>query len=186
MYTENDPKIKGFEIYRTSEKYYNTYQKIASCPSSARSFIDSTAMPGVAYFYYMVSVGDSADNNGVGMTPPGRLTSGRYYTQTYDAISTPMSVDDETGFPTEYYLSQNFPNPFNPSTTIQYQLPHAGFVSLTVYDVLGKEVATLVNEEKSAGRYSVQFTTNRVSSGVYFYRLRAGEYHSIKRMVVLK
>ncbi len=85
-----------------------------------------------------------------------------------------------------YSLSQNYPNPFNPSTTISYQIPNAGNVSLKVYDVLGREVAVLVEEYKNAGTYSTNFNGSGLSSGVYIYRLEAGNYVSSKKLVLMK
>ena len=100
-------------------------------------------------------------------------------------------VDDELNLiPTEYKLEQNYPNPFNPSTIISYQLPVAGNVTLKVFDVLGREVATLVNEEKAAGSYKVEFNSassiKNPASGVYFYQLKAGNYIDTKKMMFLK
>ncbi|MBL7128545.1 MAG: T9SS type A sorting domain-containing protein [Ignavibacteria bacterium] len=88
--------------------------------------------------------------------------------------------------PTEYALLQNYPNPFNPTTNIKFDIPEQGFVSLKVYDVVGKEVATLVNEVKSAGSYAVDFNGSNLSSGVYFYRLEVGSFTAVKRMILLK
>ena len=90
--------------------------------------------------------------------------------------------------PTEFTLSQNYPNPFNPETTISYKVPEASQVSLKVYDVLGREVATLVNEYKQAGTYNSQFSirNSQFSSGVYFYTLRAGAFVQTKKMMVMK
>ncbi|MHB1687259.1 MAG: T9SS type A sorting domain-containing protein [Ignavibacteriaceae bacterium] len=85
-----------------------------------------------------------------------------------------------------YALEQNFPNPFNPSTIINYQLPKDGFVSLKVFDVVGNEVKTLVNGFKSAGSYSVNFDASHLASGMYFYRLQANDYISIKKMILMK
>jgi len=90
------------------------------------------------------------------------------------------------GLPTTYELAQNYPNPFNPSTTIKYQLPKDGIVTLKVYDILGSEVATLVNEQKTAGRYEVSFNASQLASGVYIYRLQSGEYISSRKMMLLK
>ena len=86
----------------------------------------------------------------------------------------------------EYALEQNYPNPFNPTTTIKYQLPKDGIVTLKVYDILGSEVATLVNEQKTAGRYEVSFDASKLASGVYIYKLQSGEYVSSKKMMLLK
>ena len=86
----------------------------------------------------------------------------------------------------DYYLSQNYPNPFNPSTTIKYQIPQRGMVTLRVYDILGMEVTTLVNEEKSAGNYEVTFSARDLSSGIYFYQLRSGSFVETKKMILLR
>ncbi|HEY9165733.1 MAG TPA: discoidin domain-containing protein [Candidatus Kryptonia bacterium] len=88
--------------------------------------------------------------------------------------------------PKTYSLSQNFPNPFNPSTRIRFALPNAGDVTLTVYDVLGREVETLLHQRMSPGNYELDFDASRLSSGVYFYSLRAGSYFVTKKMLLLK
>jgi len=85
-----------------------------------------------------------------------------------------------------YNLADNYPNPFNPSTTIGYEVPSSNYVTLKVYDVLGREVETLVNETKAPGEYSVAFDGSRLSSGVYFYRMTAGNYVSTKKAILLK
>jgi hypothetical protein len=95
-------------------------------------------------------------------------------------------VAEHGGVPKEYALRQNYPNPFNPSTTIRVELPHTSRVSLKVYGLLGQEVMTLIDEEKPAGVYDVQFSASNVSSGMYVYRLRADDFVSTKRMLVLK
>ncbi len=93
---------------------------------------------------------------------------------------------EETSITTKYALNQNYPNPFNPSTVINYQLPEAGQVSLKVYDVLGNEISTLVNEFKQAGVYNAPFSSSQLSSGIYFYRLQAGNFVSVRRMMLIK
>jgi hypothetical protein len=106
-----------------------------------------------------------------------------------EEFGNPVSVDEtESAFPTMYSLSQNYQNPFNPTTTISYSVPEKEFVSLKVYDVLGNEIATLVNEEKPAGEYNVEFRIDNleVSSGIYFFQLRAGEFIQTKKMVLIK
>ena len=85
-----------------------------------------------------------------------------------------------------FELNQNYPNPFNPNTTIKYSIPNAGMVTLKVFDVLGKEVTTLVNEEKSAGSYSVNFNAANLPSGVYFYCLKSGGFVETKKLLLLK
>ncbi len=88
--------------------------------------------------------------------------------------------------PKAFALEQNYPNPFNPSTLIRYQIPTASDVKLSVYDMLGREVATLVNQAQMAGQYSIVFNAQSLSSGTYFYRLTAGEFTSIKKMMLVK
>ena len=85
-----------------------------------------------------------------------------------------------------FNLSQNYPNPFNPTTKIEYSIPQTSFVTLKVYDVLGKEVAALVNEEKSVGNYNLEFYGNQLPSGIYFYKIQAGSYSSVKKMILIK
>lgn len=86
----------------------------------------------------------------------------------------------------DFKLNQNFPNPFNPSTSIQYQVSSISQVTLKVYDILGNEVATLINEKKPAGVYEVDFNSSQLSSGVYLYKLQAGSFVQTKKMLLLK
>ncbi len=94
--------------------------------------------------------------------------------------------DESAVIPTEYKLSQNYPNPFNPNTTISYQTSKNGHVKITVFDVIGREVQTLVNEEKLAGYYEVKFNAEGLSSGLYFYKIKAGEFSQTRKMLLLK
>ena len=96
------------------------------------------------------------------------------------------SQESEVEVPLEYSLEQNYPNPFNPSTTIAFQIPSPDFVELTVYNILGREVATLVNERLPAGKHTVKFDGNRLASGIYFYQLNAGAYVATKKLLLLK
>ncbi len=95
-------------------------------------------------------------------------------------------VKTDSEIPLSFELFSNYPNPFNPTTTISWQMPKAGLVTLKIYDVLGREVTTLVNEEVSAGKHETVFNANRFSSGVYFYQLKAGEFVSTKKMILIK
>lgn len=106
-------------------------------------------------------------------------------------ISDPNGPDNfassNSDLPKEYRLNQNYPNPFNPSTNIQFDLPEDNFVTIKIYNILGKEVIKLVNEYKQAGRYSVSFEGSMLSSGVYFYKFAAnGNVIDTKRLVILK
>ncbi len=102
-------------------------------------------------------------------------------------MNNPLPVLGNTSsIPKDYGISQNYPNPFNPSTIINYQIPTNNFVTLKVYDILGKEVTTLVNGEVKAGTYQVNFDASSLSGGIYFYKLTAGNYSKIKKMMLLK
>jgi len=91
-----------------------------------------------------------------------------------------------SGIPKEFSLSQNYPNPFNPSTKISYQLPNAGYVSLIVYDVLGNEVATLVNENQNSGDYDISFNGSNLTSGIYFYKISTDNFSQAHKMILMK
>ncbi|MBU0475420.1 MAG: T9SS type A sorting domain-containing protein [Bacteroidetes bacterium] len=114
-----------------------------------------------------------------------------YYSETVKVAGFGTTAVDDDTLPTEYKLSQNYPNPFNPSTTISYSIPtnvksEMSNVKLIVFDVLGKEVATLVNENQSAGHYKVEFNASNLSSGVYFYRLESGNFKQNKKLMLIK
>jgi hypothetical protein len=97
------------------------------------------------------------------------------------------AVDESmNGILNSFSLLQNHPNPFNPSTTIKWQQPETNVVTLKIYDVLGREVTTLVNEELSAGKHDAMFDASRYSSGVYFYQLKAGDFIQTRKMILLK
>jgi len=86
----------------------------------------------------------------------------------------------------DFKLSQNYPNPFNPSTIIEYSLPQYGYVTLKIYDILGREIATLINEEKPIGSYEVEFDATGLTSGIYFYRIQTPNFTQTKKMILLK
>lgn len=119
-----------------------------------------------------------------------KLFAGKFYGLWYLDLTT-TSVDDNI-IPGDYILHQNYPNPFNPATVIRYKIPQNGHVTLKVFDVLGREVATLVNEEKLPGDYEVTFDAGHsgqgrgIASGVYFYTLKAGNYSSTKKLILMK
>lgn len=101
-------------------------------------------------------------------------------------VDQPTGVEDEFNIPTEYALAQNYPNPFNPSTTINFSLPSSSQVLLRVYNVLGQEVATLVNEELSVGNHSVSFDATGLATGLYIYTIKAGKFSAVKKMLLVK
>ncbi len=107
-------------------------------------------------------------------------------TTTFNVDTTINAITEDPTVPSEYSLNQNYPNPFNSSTTIGYSIPEGGPVSLIIYNLVGKELETLVNQEQSPGEYKVNFNASRYSSGIYFYRLEAGDYTEIEKMALIK
>jgi len=103
-----------------------------------------------------------------------------------NVIDQPTYIKDKNIFPSQFVLEQNYPNPFNPSTSLQYTIGSRQFVTLKVFDVLGNEVAILINEEKPAGNYMVRFDASNLSSGIYYYRLETNGFSQTKKMVLLK
>ena len=147
--------------------------------------------PGYSYSYAMAL--DTVGNVYV----TGKSSNGTTYDYaTIKYVQSPASVESEGDVPAAFILEQNYPNPFNPSTTIKFQVPNSSFVNLKVYDVLGNEVAILVNEEKPAGSYEVNFSAKSgsasggnaysLSSGIYFYKLQAGSFVETKKMILMK
>jgi hypothetical protein len=121
------------------------------------------------------------------------LEPGEFHIYTTVKLPTPeigilLDVEEngDVNFPKEYNLSQNYPNPFNPSTTIRYSLIKPDLVRIKVYDILGREVKTLVNELKLAGTYEVQFNASGFASGIYLYRIESGNFVQTRKMILQK
>jgi hypothetical protein len=112
------------------------------------------------------------------------------YISSFSSISVTSNastgIDASTEVPYVFSLSQNYPNPFNPLTNISFTLPSKGFVSLKVFDMLGRDVASIVSEEMSAGCYTRRWNAKNMSSGIYFYRLQVGTFIETKKLIVLK
>ncbi|HEX7356794.1 MAG TPA: T9SS type A sorting domain-containing protein, partial [Ignavibacteriaceae bacterium] len=107
-------------------------------------------------------------------------------TSSFARLNIVTDVEDENYIPTEFSLEQNYPNPFNPSTTIQFSIPKSGNVKVKVYDVLGNEVESLIDEYREAGRYEVTYDASGLSSGVYFYNLQSGSFAQTKKLQLIK
>jgi len=101
-------------------------------------------------------------------------------------VQNPSDVNDDGVIAGEFELEQNYPNPFNPSTRISYTIPSASLVNLKVYDAIGNEITTLVNEEKQSGIYSVDFDATDLTGGIYFYQIISGSFVKTKKMILLK
>jgi hypothetical protein len=180
---------------------YNMMEYGPVCDKEGKIYMGSNLYGG--YFYCL-------DSNGVilwktvfpneydscpAIAPDGTMYIGLQYgdfdfnqTQTLFAIKDSITdiKDENVETVKDYQLYQNYPNPFNPSTTINYSLPKQGIVKLTVYNILGSKVATIINEYKPTGNYSVQFNGNSLASGIYLYRLESGNYNAAKKFILLK
>jgi len=107
-------------------------------------------------------------------------------TQLQVVLDVVTGVEEENSLPTLYSLYNNYPNPFNPTTTIKYDIPEQSYVTIKIYTIVGEEVATLLNEEQNAGRYQIQWNASELASGVYFYRLQAGQFSDTKKLILMK
>ena len=144
---------------------------IDTVKSNVTNYVDSLVENLHTYYYRLKAYDNSVTSAYSGVTSKTILTDLNY---------------SGNNLPKDYALLQNYPNPFNPSTVIKYDLPKVSFVTLKIYDVLGREVRTLVNEDKPAGRYEVNFNADNLASGIYLYRIQAGNYVETKKLMVIK
>lgn len=129
------------------------------------------------------SAGNSVNGDGFNNSQDRWNFGQRFVVHVIDQVS---SVEDDNIVVKDFILDQNYPNPFNPSTMISYSIPQSSFVTLKVYDIIGNEVATLVNETKSAGNYDVRFDASNLSNGVYLYSIKTTNFTSTKKMILVK
>jgi len=168
---DSNPNISSIELYNPMSDEWTIIDSIPT----ARRTLCSNVVEGVVYTIAGITGGW------------GNLSVASDKVEAY----TPQVVSVEENpiseiIPCEYLLSQNYPNPFNPTTTIKYSIPELSFVTIKIYDVLGSEVATLVNEEKSEGSYELNWNAVNLPSGVYFYRIQAGNFIDTKKMILLR
>ncbi|MEK6829664.1 MAG: T9SS type A sorting domain-containing protein, partial [Nanoarchaeota archaeon] len=190
--------IKDNDTVRFNSGKLNVkYTKATDADNDLLTYLVKVKGPGldtiVATQNDSVSIRDKAFQPTSKYTLEGKVTDGRdtvNFTNSNIEFFTPTVTDvkrlDELKVPAKYGLSQNYPNPFNPATSIKYNLPKTTNVSLKVYDVLGREVETLADGVFPAGEYTAGFDASKLSSGVYFYRLKAGDFAETKKMVVNK
>jgi hypothetical protein len=183
---ETWPQFNGYRIYRAEGGRDSTYGKIFECDKNTviYSFDDKTALMGFDYYYYIQTKDDGSTNN---IEPGVPLVSSKFYTM-MDAFPGHVAgiAENRAAALKDFSLNQNFPNPFNPATTISFSLPKQSFVSLKVFDLLGREAVTIVSEEMLAGNYSRQWNATGLPSGVYYYRLQAGSFTETKKLLFLK
>jgi hypothetical protein len=146
------------------------YVQIGEVGNFINSFIDTTAFDSIYTYRIRSEQGGYFYSNEATAYIPDIITQ----------------VESKKELPTEFSLFQNYPNPFNPSTKFKYQIPELSFVTMKVYDVLGNEITTLVNEEKPVGSYQIEFDASGLPSGIYFYRLQAGSFVETRKMVLMK
>jgi len=159
--TASEINNKGFRIYRNGNKIAFVDGKGTITEKQDYTFLDENLKSGI-YNYRLNQLDFDGTQEVVG------------------------EINVYLTLPEQFILEQNYPNPFNPSTTIQFRIPNSSFVNLKVYDILGNEVATLVNEEKSTGSYEVNFNSKGLSSGIYFYTISAGNFIETKKMVLMR
>jgi hypothetical protein len=152
-----------------------------------RAIIDTTVNPPDTTWGYLIDAYPTRITKGFGITSYSydleNIVGARINGKGYGTL---VGIKENEEIVTEYKLHQNYPNPFNPSTTISYQISASSHVSLKIFDVLGREVAVLVNEKKSRGYYNVTFNGKNLSSGVYYYSLTSGSKRINKSMILLK
>jgi aminopeptidase N len=193
IYGENYPKYTtGWNSSQISGNSYNLHLRLKQSTNTNPTFFTMPVQ--VKYVTPLetktITVYNNVQDQGWEVTVNGKPTSVTFDPDNWilkDIVGTTL-IDDKLEVPTAYSLSQNYPNPFNPVTIISYQLPASCFVSLKIYDALGKEVYTLVNEYQQAGFYNSQFSIlhSQLSSGIYFYTLKTGDYSETKKMIYLK
>jgi len=164
-----------YQVYRSTEPDFDPNEIDPLVETVETVYTDSDVVGGVIY-YYRISAFDTHGNES------------EYSDQVSASV---LSIDDEIGIPDEYALKQNYPNPFNPVTTLHYDLPEDGLVNITIYDIMGRVVKTMVNNTQEAGYKSVIWNAtndygNPVSGGVYLYQIHAGDFRQSRKMVMLK
>lgn len=165
----DDPDIIFYRVYKSLLAGFAPSALNLIVESEEYSFFDATVTPG--NYYYKVSALDDAFNES--------------FTEELHVLITGIE-SDLNGIPTEFVVHQNYPNPFNPVTTLRYGLPESANVTISVYDILGKRIATLTEGYKEAGYHKVDFDGSNMSSGIYFYQVESGKFREIRKMILMK
>jgi agmatine deiminase len=182
-YIKNKSGISSAKVYWSTDTTSGFSQlTMTAVADTFRANIPSRPL-GTKIYYYI----SATSNNGKTITKPLPAPSGNFRF----TVTAPQIASTGNEYAKEYELFQNYPNPFNPSTNIKYQIANNCFVTLKVYDVLGKEIAVLINENQKSGNYEVPFSISQIPgvqmpSGIYFYKLVAGDFIDIKKMLIVK
>ncbi len=189
--------IENGKLYRVSIEscWYSAYSKLGTYLIYGLNVADSktngkpeiltlSESSSIDWSFDFSRVGDYNSNMTINSSGWGDQGLKIVVEKIYD--DTHVNIKDQILTSKNYMLSQNYPNPFNPTTNIQFSIPEANHVSLNIYDLLGKEVAMLVNERKSAGSYTYEFDGSNLSSGIYIYKLQAGNFTATKKLILMK
>jgi hypothetical protein len=154
---------------------------------SASGSVGINVTPGGSGNFTSITPGSSCSNTTYSTTTANNSVTYAFTSGTHYIFCNPVGIQhNQNSLPATYSLSQNYPNPFNPETKIDFALPKAGLVKMVVYNILGAEVATLVNENMQAGYHNVKFNGTNLASGVYFYKITAGDFSDVKKMLLVK
>lgn len=167
----NPSNSYGTIVIERKDLINGTFFSVDSVSQGTDNFVDNNLLPSTTYYYRLYSFYQNLVSD---------------YSNVDSAKTSPL-VDVASEYTlSEYKLYQNFPNPFNPTTIISYQIPQQGFVTLKIFDVLGNVIKTLVNEEKQPGVYQIEFDATKFASGIYVYKLNSGNYNDAKKMTIIK
>ena len=169
----NAPDCKQYTVYRSTDDFHF----ISVGTTTDTTLIDEDVELNQEYFYVVTAMDSSGNESDFSVSVTITV-----------AVS---SIGEDSGIPVDYYLAQNFPNPFNPTTTIKYGLPQPGDVQIIIYDILGHRVKDLIDERKSAGHHREQWdatnnTGERVSTGIYYYKIKSEHFTQIKKMILIR
>lgn len=187
-YEDDDYTTSGYCVYTTANYSFtppplNQFSLVSTLYSTTYNWTDNSFVIGgiLKAHYYVKAIITPVDGGASTTSLPTNIV-----TSTVSSTGGGIGLKDKIEDSEFYSLSQNYPNPFNPSTIIKYQTPFDNFVSLKVLDVLGKEVAELENTYKEAGTHSVEFNASKLPSGIYFYKIRIGNYIETRKLILQK
>ena len=167
-WTDNSHREDGYVIERKQEPQ-TSFSVLDTLKGSGHQYLDNSVDQGQTYAYRIKAYRDSVVSE-----------------YSNEASITFTGIKEEQELPTEYSISQNYPNPFNPTTKIKFALPKKGFTKIIIYDLLGREVMTLVNKELQTGYHEINIAANNLPSGVYIYRIQSGNFTQAKKMILMK